>query len=256
MILDGGSAIVTGGAGGFGAATVRRLVAAGMKVVVADLAADRGRELADDLGDAAVFRSTDVTSEESVRDAIAAATELGPLRVAVIVHGGSAARARIVDREGKTYGLERFRKTVDIFLSGTFNVMSQAAAAMVGNEPLGSGQRGVVISTASIAGYEGAPGQTDYSAAKGGVIGLNLTAARDLAPVGVRVMSIAPGTFFTPAYGMSEEDAQAKFGPGVPNPKRMGDVEEYASLALHIAENDYLNGEVIRIDGAQRFNAR
>ncbi|MGW4338440.1 SDR family NAD(P)-dependent oxidoreductase [Rhodococcus koreensis] len=256
MILEGGSAIVTGGAGGFGEETVRRLIEAGMKVVIADLAVERGKALAEDLGDAAVFVETDVTDEESVGDAVAAATAMGPLRVAVIVHGGSAARARVVDRDGRTYGLARFRKTIDVFLSGTFNVLSQAAAAMVKNEPLESGQRGVVITTASIAGFEGAPGQTDYSAAKGGVIAMNLTAARDLAPVGVRVMSIAPGTFFTPAYGIEESEAQAKFGPGVPNPKRMGRAAEYASLALQIAENDYLNGEVIRIDGAQRFNVR
>ena len=121
------------------------------------------------------------------------------------------------------------------------------------NDPLDSGQRGVVITTASIAGFEGQVGQSDYSAAKGGIIGMNLTAARDLAPVGIRVMSIAPGTFFTLAYGMGEDEAHAKWGPSVPNPKRMGHVDEYARLALTIAENDYLNGEVIRIDGAQRF---
>jgi NAD(P)-dependent dehydrogenase (short-subunit alcohol dehydrogenase family) len=255
MILEGGSAIVTGGAGGFGEQTVRQLAAAGMRVVIADMAEDRGKALAEDV-DGAVFVPTDVTSEESVATAVATAVGLAPLRVVVIVHGGSAAQARIVNREGKTYGLARFKKTVDIFLTGTFNVMSQCAVAMVGNEPQDSGQRGVIITTASIAGFEGAPGQTDYSAAKGGVIAMNLTAARDLAPAGVRVMSIAPGTFFTPAYGMDEETAQAKYGPGVPNPKRMGRAHEYADLALQIAKNDYLNGEVIRIDGAQRFNAR
>jgi NAD(P)-dependent dehydrogenase (short-subunit alcohol dehydrogenase family) len=133
-------------------------------------------------------------------------------------------------------------------------VLSQSAAAMTANDPLDSGQRGVVIMTASIAGFEGQVGQTDYAAAKGGVISLTLTAARDLAPTGVRVMTIAPGTFYTPAYGLSEEEAQEKWGPGVPNPRRMGRAEEYASLALQIVENDYLNGEVIRIDGALRFN--
>jgi NAD(P)-dependent dehydrogenase (short-subunit alcohol dehydrogenase family) len=122
------------------------------------------------------------------------------------------------------------------------------------NDPLDSNQRGVIITTASIAGFEGQVGQSDYSAAKGGVIGLNLTAARDLAPIGIRVMCIAPGTLYTPAYRMAEEEAQAKWGPGVPNPKRMGHADEYARLALHIAQNDYLNGDVIRIDGAQRFN--
>jgi NAD(P)-dependent dehydrogenase (short-subunit alcohol dehydrogenase family) len=256
MDLSGASAIVTGGAGGFGEATVRRLVAAGANVVVADMAEDRGKLLADDLGKSVRFVRTDVTSEESVRAALAAATELGPLRVAVVVHGGPAAGARIINRQGEPYSVDTFRRTVEIFLTGTYTVLSRAAAVMAKNEPLDSGQRGVVITTASIAGFEGQVGQSDYSAAKGGVIGLNLTAARDLAPLGIRVMCIAPGTFFTPAYGMAEAEAQAKWGPTVPNPKRMGHADEYARLALHIAENDYLNGEVIRIDGAQRFNVK
>jgi len=256
MDLSGASAIVTGGAGGFGEATVRRLVAAGAKVVIADMAEDRGKALADDLGDGARFVRTDVTSEESVQAALAAASELGPLRAAVVVHGGPAAGKRLINREGQPYPVETFRRTVEIFLTGTFTVLSRAAAIMSQNEPLESGQRGVVITTASIAGFEGQVGQSDYSAAKGGVIGLNLVAARDLSPLGIRVMCIAPGTFFTPAYGMEESEAQAKWGPGVPNPKRMGRADEYARLALHIAENDYLNGEVIRIDGAQRFNLK
>jgi NAD(P)-dependent dehydrogenase (short-subunit alcohol dehydrogenase family) len=256
MDLKDVSAIVTGGAGGFGAATVRRLVGAGAKVVVADLAEDRGKALADELGEAAWFVSTDVTDEESVAAAIAAAGELGPLRVAVIVHGGPAAGARILNRQGERYPLATFRKTVEVFLTGTFNVLSQVAEAIAETEPTASDQRGVVITTASIAGFEGQPGQSDYSAAKGGVIGLNLAAARDLAPVGIRVMSIAPGVFLTPAYRISPEEAQARFGPMVPNPKRMGDPDEYAHLALTIAENDYLNGEVIRIDGALRFPGR
>lgn len=254
MELSGSSALVVGGAGGFGQATVRRLAGAGAHVVIADLAEEKGKALADELGSAARFVTTDVTSDESVDAAIAAAGELGPLRTAVIVHGGPAAGRRVVSRDGVPYSADIFARTVDIFLTGTYRVMSKAAAAMTGNQPLDSGQRGVVISTASIAGFEGQVGQSDYSAAKGGVIGLTLTAARDLAPTGVRVMCIAPGTFFTPAYGMTEEDAQAKWGPGVPNPKRMGRADEYARLALHIAENDYLNGTVIRIDGALRFN--
>jgi NAD(P)-dependent dehydrogenase (short-subunit alcohol dehydrogenase family) len=253
MDITGSSALVTGGAGGFGSATVRRLVAAGARVVIADTAAERGRALEAELGPAARFVATDVTDEESVGAAVRAAGELGPLRSTVVVHGGPAAGKRIVNREGRTYPLDTFRRTVEYYLVATFNVLSQAAAAMSANEPLDSGQRGVVITTASIAGFEGQVGQSDYSAAKGGVIGLNLTAARDLAPIGVRVVCIAPGTFFTPAYGMGEEEAQAKWGPGVPNPKRMGHADEYARLVLAIVDNDYLNGEVIRIDGALRF---
>jgi len=255
MELSGASAVVTGGAGGFGAATVRRLAAAGAKVVIADMHEERGNALAAELGDSARFVFTDVTKDDSVDAAIAAATELAPLRVAVVVHGGPAAGKRIVNRAGEAYSADLFARTVDIFLTGTYRVLSKAAAAMSQNEPLADGQRGVVITTASIAGYEGQVGQSDYSAAKGGVIGLNLTAARDLAPAGIRVMCIAPGTFFTLAYGaMDEEEAQSKWGSGVPNPKRMGHADEYAQLALQIAQNDYLNGEVIRIDGAQRFN--
>ncbi|MET0379011.1 MAG: SDR family NAD(P)-dependent oxidoreductase [Spongiibacteraceae bacterium] len=256
MDLSRASALVTGGAGGFGEATVRRLVAAGAKVVIADLDATRGQALAEKLGGNVRFVKTDVLSEESVAVAIATATAMAPLRVTVIVHGGPAASKRIIGRDGKRYDLATFRRTVDIFLTGTFNVLSQAAEAMAANAPADSEQRGIIITTASIAGFEGQVGQSDYSAAKGGVIGLNLTAARDLAPLGIRIMCIAPGTFFTPAYGMEEAEAQAKWGPGVPNPRRMGSADEYARLAMHIVDNDYLNGEVIRIDGAQRFNIR
>jgi NAD(P)-dependent dehydrogenase (short-subunit alcohol dehydrogenase family) len=253
--LDGASALVVGGAGGFGEATVRRLAEAGASVVIADLAEDKGKALEASLGsDRVRYLATDVTREDSVAAAVAAAGELGPLRVGVVVHGGPVAGRRIVNRKGEHYPLETFRRTIDVFLGGTYNVLSQAAAAMTRNDPLDSGQRGVVITTASIAGFEGQVGQTDYSAAKGGVISLTLTAARDLAPSGVRVMTIAPGTFFTPAYGISEQEAEAKWGPGVPNPKRMGRADEYARLAMHIVDNDYLNGEVIRIDGALRFN--
>jgi NAD(P)-dependent dehydrogenase (short-subunit alcohol dehydrogenase family) len=252
--LDGASTLVIGGAGGFGEATVRRLAAAGARVVIADLAEDKGKALVEAIGEDTVrFVPTDVTDEDSVDAAVAAAQELGSLRAAVVVHGGPAAGRRMVNRQGEPYPLETFRRTIDVFLVGTYNVLSKSAAAMTRNEPLDSGQRGVVIMTASIAGYEGQVGQTDYSAAKAGVIGLTLTASRDLAPAGVRVVTIAPGTFYTPAYGMGEEEAQARWGPGVPNPKRMGRADEYAALAQHVVENDYLNGTTIRIDGAQRF---
>jgi NAD(P)-dependent dehydrogenase (short-subunit alcohol dehydrogenase family) len=254
MELRGASALVVGGAGGLGAASVRRFVQAGMHVVIADLADTAGTALADELGSSTSFIRTDVTSEDSVREAVATAADNGPLRVAMAVHGGPVARARVVNREGEAYPVQDFRRTVEIYLVGTFTVLSRAAEQMLSNEPLDSGQRGVIINTASIAGYEGQVGQSDYSAAKGGVIGMTLTAARDLAPIGIRVAAIAPGTFFTPAYRMEEAQAQAKWGPGIPNPKRMGRTEEFAHLALAIAQNDYINGEVIRIDGAQRFS--
>lgn len=256
MQLEGASALVVGGAGGFGSATVRRLVAAGAAVVIADMAEDKGKALEASIGsDRVRFRVTDVTDPDSVKAAVAAAQDFGPLRAAVVVHGGPAAARRIVSRKGEVLPLEVFRRTVDIFLNGSYNVLSQSAAAMTANEPLESGQRGVVIMTASIAGFEGQVGQSDYAAAKGGVISLTLTAARDLAATGVRVMTIAPGIFYTPAYGsMTEEEVQERWGSSVPNPKRMGNADEYAQLAMQVIDNDYLNGEVIRIDGALRFN--
>lgn len=256
MDLTGGSALVTGGAGGLGEATVRTLVAAGMTVVVADLAEDRGKALADELGESAIYAHTDVTDEESVRAAIGLAAAAGPLLVAVNAHGGPTAQSRVLNRDGEPYALELFDRTLRLYLSGTFNVLRLAAAQMARNEPQESGARGVVVNTASIAAFEGQIGQSDYSAAKGGVVGLGLVAARDLAAVGVRVMTIAPGTFFTPAFRMEEEDAQAKWGPSVPFPRRMGRPAEYAKLVRQIAENDFLNGEVIRIDGAQRFGPK
>lgn len=255
MKLDGTSAIVFGGAGGFGEATVRRLVAAGASAVIADLSEEKGRALADELGPATVYKTTDVTREDSVQEAVDTAVGMGPLRTAVVVHGGPTAAKRIVNRKGELYPLDTFRRTLEIFLTGTFNAMARSAQAMSRQEPTEGGTRGVVITTASIAGLEGAPGQTDYSAAKGGVVSLALTAARDLAPSAVRVVSIAPGTFYTPAFRISEEEAQDRYGHTVPNPNRMGHVDEYARLAQHIAENDYLNGTTIRIDGALRFNA-
>jgi NAD(P)-dependent dehydrogenase (short-subunit alcohol dehydrogenase family) len=253
MQLEGASAVITGGGGGLGAGAARRLTAAGMKVVIADFSEENGKRAADELGEAAVFVQTDATDDASLQAAIDTAVGVGPLRVAVAAHGGGTAVSRILDREGNPYALDLFRRTVEVYLTGTFNLLRLAAAAMAKNDPLESGQRGVVVNTASIAAFEGQIGQSDYSAAKGGVVGLGLAAARDLAPFGVRVMTIAPGTFFTPAFRMEESVAQEKWGTLVPNPKRMGRADEYGLLVRQIAENDYLNGEVIRIDGAQRL---
>jgi NAD(P)-dependent dehydrogenase (short-subunit alcohol dehydrogenase family) len=253
---QGASAIVTGGAGGLGAATVRQLAARGVGVVIADLADDVGEKLAAELDGRARFVRTDVTDATSVQAALDVAAELGPLRIAVSAHGGPAAQSRILDRSNQPYALDTFRRTLDIYLVGTFNTLRLAAARMAQAPSLDSGQRGVVINTASIAAFEGQIGQSDYAAAKGGVVALGLVAARDLAPLGIRVMTIAPGTFFTPAFKMSEEDAQAQWGKAIPNPQRMGRPEEYAQLVQAIVENDYLNGEVIRLDGAHRFGPR
>lgn len=257
MDLTGTSAVVIGGTGGFGSATVRRLVARGVRTVIADINDERGKTFADELGEKAVYVHTDVFSDESLAETFATAQQLAPLRTTVIVHGASqGGGGRIVGRDGTPVDQEGFDKTIEVFLLATYRALRLAAASMAGNEPLDSGQRGVVIQTASIAGLEGQVGQTAYGAAKAGVIGLTLPAARDLAPVGIRVMTIAPGTFFTPAFRMSEEEAYTRFGQAIQNPKRMGRADEYAQLAVQIAENDYLNGETIRIDGALRFPAK
>jgi NAD(P)-dependent dehydrogenase (short-subunit alcohol dehydrogenase family) len=224
-----------------------------MSVVIADMDDERGEALAKELGPASRFMKTDVTSEESAKLALSAAQELGPLRVSVAAHGAGGATGRVVNRDGVPMPLESFERTLAVFLTGTFNLLRLAAAAMASNEVLHDGVRGVVINTASIAAYEGQIGQAPYAAAKAGVVGLTLPAARDLSPVGIRVMAIAPGTFYTPAFRISEEDAQALWGTTVPFPQRMGHPAEYAALVEQIATNDYLNGEVIRIDGALRF---
>ena len=257
MDLSNASALVTGGAGGFGGATARRLAERGARVVIADVADERGQALAKDIGNGAVYVRTDIMDEASIAEAVATAEGLAPLRAAVIVHGGPPAPApggRVVNREGRRLPTSVFNHAVTVFLNSAFCVTSYAAEAMAKNEPLASNQRGVIINTASIAGFEGQPGLVPYSAAKGGIIGMTLTLARDLAPLGIRSMAIAPGTFLTLAYAkMTDEEAQEKWGQTIPNPKRMGDPDEYARLAAHIVENDFLNGTTIRLDGAQRF---
>ncbi|HMD45588.1 MAG TPA: SDR family NAD(P)-dependent oxidoreductase [Acidimicrobiales bacterium] len=256
MQINGSSALVTGGAGGLGEATVRRLVAAGAKVVIADLAKDKGEALAGELGSAAVFVETDVTSEDSVKAALARAAELAPFRISVACHGGFGGGGRTLAADGTPHALDAFRLTIEHYLVGTFNVLRLAAAQISQSEPEEDGERGVIVNTASIAGFEGTIGQVAYGSAKGGVIGMTLIAARDLAVVGIRVMTIAPGTFITPAYGADPAAVEAMWAPVVPFPKRMGQPDEYASLVQTICENSYLNGEVIRIDGAIRFQPR
>jgi NAD(P)-dependent dehydrogenase (short-subunit alcohol dehydrogenase family) len=245
MQIAGSSAIVVGGAGGLGEATVRRLHGAGAKVVVADLADDKGKALEKEIG--VRYVPTDATSEESVNAAIA------PLRISVDTHGGPASGGRLISKDGSPLDLDGFKKTIEFYLTAVFNVMRLAAAAIAKSEPLDEGGRGVIVNTASIAGYEGQIGQLPYSAAKGGVLGMTLVAARDLSPLGIRVVTIAPGTINTPAYGKAVEALEQYWGPQVPFPKRMGRSTEYAQLAQSIIENDYLNGEIIRLDGALRF---
>ncbi len=197
-----------------------------------------------------------MTSEESVAAAVDAAAALGPPRIAVSCHGGPGGGGRTVSRDGAPHDLASFKRTLDIFLTGTFNVLRLAAAAMAKTEPQAEGERGIVVNTASIAGYEGTIAQLAYAAAKGGVIGMTLVAARDLSPAGVRAMTIAPGTFVTPAYRRPAEELEAMWGPLVPFPPRMGRPPEFADLVLQCCQNSYLNGEVIRLDGALRFGPR
>ncbi|MFE2884927.1 SDR family NAD(P)-dependent oxidoreductase [Streptomyces graminifolii] len=250
MQISGSSAVVVGGAGGLGEATVRRLHAAGAKVVVADLADEKGKALEQELG--VRYVRTDATSEDDVQAALAEAESAGPLRISVDAHGGPASGGRLVGKDGSPLDLAGFRTTIDVYLTGVFNVMRLAAAAIARQEPA-EGGRGVIVSTASIAAYEGQIGQLPYAAAKGGVVSMTLVAARDLSPLGIRVVTIAPGTFNTPAYGKAGDQLEAYWGPQIPFPKRMGMPVEYAGLVQHIVENDYLNGEVVRLDGALRF---
>ena len=246
-------ALVTGGASGLGEATVRRLHAAGAAVVVADLDPARGSALVDELGERARFVRTDVRSPEEIAAAVEAARELGELRVAVTC-AGVATPGRVVGRKGPL-DLDTFRTVLDINLVGTFNVLRLAAAAMAENEPV-DGDRGVVVMTASIAAYDGQVGQAAYAASKGGIVGLTLPTARDLAETGVRVMMIAPGTFATPMLAGLPEETRRVLEAQVPHPSRLGDPREYASLVAHVVDNPMLNGEVIRLDGALRMPPR
>lgn len=248
-------ALVTGGASGLGEATLRRLVGAGAKGVIVDLNRERGEALADELGDGVVFVEANVADPEQVQKAVDAAGELGDLRVAVSCAGIGPA-AKTVGRDGSGHDLDMYRKVIEVNLIGTFNVLRLSAAAMAKNEPNEDGERGVVINTASVAAFDGQIGQVAYSSSKGGVVGMTLPAARDLMKLGVRVMTIAPGTFDTPLLAGLPENVREALAAGIPFPRRLGNPEEYAKLAQHIVENAYLNAEVIRLDGALRMPPR
>jgi NAD(P)-dependent dehydrogenase (short-subunit alcohol dehydrogenase family) len=253
MNLDGRSAIVTGGAGGLGSATVRRLVDAGMHVAIFDRDFDRTQDLAKELGHRASAVGGDVTNDDDVAAAITAAQSSGVLSVLVNVAGGGAGGGRTVARDGTPHDKSAFVKTMDMNALGTFNVTRLVAAAMAGNEPNDDGERGVVVNTASIAGMEGQAGQLAYSAAKGAILGMTLPLARDLAAIGVRVCAVAPGTMGTPLMLGVPEEMKTKLVDSIVFPKRMGRPEEFALLVESIARNPYLNGETIRLDGALRF---
>lgn len=250
MDVQGAGAAVFGGASGLGAATARRLAADGATVVIADLNAELGQSLADEIG--AGFLEADVTNSEQVQAALdAAADTSGGLRIAVNC-AGIGPPAKLVGRDGPT-PLEHFQRIVAVNLLGTINALRLAASVMGRNEPNEHGEKGVVINTASIAAYDGQIGQTAYSASKGGIVGLTLPAARELARDGIRVVTIAPGLFNTPLLASLPEPAKEALGQSVPFPPRLGEPSEYADLAAHIVENPILNGEVIRLDGALRM---
>ncbi len=248
-------ALVTGGASGLGRATVERLVAAGGRAVIADRDVERGEALAKELGDAARFVATDVSDEKSVAAAVDAATGLGTLRVAVSCAGVGWA-ARLVNKEGEPHTLDLFQKIIGVNLVGTFNVTRLASAAMMKNAADDDAQRGVIVNTASVAAFDGQIGQVAYAASKGGVAAMTLPAARDLSKAGIRVVTIAPGTFDTPMLAGLPEKARESLAAAIPNPSRLGKPAEYAALVQHIVENAYLNGEVIRLDGALRMAPR
>jgi len=249
--LAGSVALVTGGASGLGLASATALRRAGADVVLVDLPSSRGEAAATELG--ATFVPTDVTDEASVQAAVDAAVALGPLRVAVSC-AGIGTPGRVLGKAGPL-ALEQFARVVTVNLVGTFNVVRLAAAAIAQTEPV-DGERGVLVNTASAAAFDGQIGQAAYSASKGGVVGMTLPLARDLAQSLIRVMTIAPGLFDTPMLQGLPEPARQSLGAQVPMPSRLGHPEEYAALVQHIVENPMLNGEVIRLDGAIRMAPR
>lgn len=250
MQLNGLSAIVTGGGSGLGAATARMLAAAGAKVACLDRAEEAAKAVADDIGGLAL--GCDITDASATEAALASAREAhGPARIAINCAGIAPAQ-KVLSRKG-LMPLEDFRKGVEVNLIGTFNVLRLAAADMADLDPLETGERGAIINTASIAGYEGQIGQTSYAASKAGVIGLTLPAAREFAPLGIRVCTIAPGIFETAMLKGLPEAAQESLGASVPFPSRLGQPSEYAQLVQSVLENPMLNGEVIRLDGALRM---
>lgn len=252
MQIQGNTFLVSGGASGLGGATSRLLAEAGGNVVIADINADKGAALADELGANTRFVQTNVTDEAAVQNAVATAVSaFGALHGALSCAGIGVAE-KTVGKDGP-HGLASFKKVIEINLIGTFNVIRLAAAQMAQQEPQASGERGVLINTASIAAFDGQIGQAAYSASKGGIVGMTLPIARDLARTGIRVVTIAPGLFDTPLLAGLPEDVKKVLGAQVPFPSRLGQPREYAALARHIIENEMLNGEVIRLDGALRM---
>lgn len=253
--INGASAIVTGGASGIGAATARQLAAKGARVVVADLQAERGQELAHEIG--GVFVSVDVTNTEQIEDAVNTAVDLGPLR-ALVNSAGVGWAQRTIGKDGEfasAHNLDAYKKVLAINLVGTFDCIRLAATAMSRNEPGESGERGAIVNMTSVAAFDGQIGQAAYSSSKGGVVGLTLPVARDLSAVGIRVNTVAPGLIDTPIYGEGEasEAFKAKLGESVLFPHRLGKPDELASMVIELITNSYMNAEVVRVDGGIRM---
>ena len=253
MDLTGVAAVVTGGASGIGRACANRLAGLGAHCVILDIQAAKGAEAAREAG--GLFVEGDVAEEEPVQAAVDAAGELGPLRV-LVNSAGIASAVRTVDRHGQPMPLDRFERVITTNLIGTFNCIRLAAAAMARTEPVDAdGQRGAIVNMASVAAFDGQTGQNAYSASKGGVVGMTLPIARDLVPIGVRVNTIAPGLINTPIYGTGPEAEafKAHLAEGVLFPKRLGTADELASMVMELITNDYMNGEVIRVDAGIRL---
>ncbi|BCB04182.1 3-hydroxyacyl-CoA dehydrogenase [Bacillus sp. KH172YL63] len=248
-------AIVTGGASGLGEATVRQIVKGGGKAAILDLSEERGQALSEELGESAIFVKTDVCSEEDVAKAIEASVEAFGSINTVVNCAGIGIASKVLSRKG-VHSLELFSKVIGINLIGSFNVIRLASEQMTKNEPNEDGERGVIVNTASVAAFEGQIGQAAYSASKGGVVGMTLPVARELASFGIRVMTIAPGLFHTPMFESLPDEAIDSLGKMVPFPKRLGLPEEYARLVESILTNPMLNGETIRLDGAIRMQPK
>lgn len=252
MDLSGRVAVVTGGASGLGEATVREIVTAGGKAVILDLNEEKGNKLVKELGDQTIFVKVDVTSEEDVHAGLERAiAEFGGVHI--LVNCAGIAVAKKVLGKGGVHDLASFNKVLQVNVVGTFNAIRLTAEKMAANEPNEEGERGVIINTASVAAFDGQIGQAAYSASKGAVVGMTLPLARDLAPFGIRVVSIAPGVFETPLFAGLPEKAQAALAKMTPFPPRLGKPQEYAKLVRAIVENPMLNGETIRLDGAIRM---
>jgi NAD(P)-dependent dehydrogenase (short-subunit alcohol dehydrogenase family) len=246
--LENTSAIVTGGSSGLGAATARRLAAAGVRVIIADV--QDGEPIASEIGGA--YLRADVTDSQQVEAAVAVAVEMGPMR-SLVNCAGIGPPARTLNRDGTPHDLADFATVIQINLIGTFNCIRLGAAAMATTDPLGDGERGAIVNTASVAAYDGQIGQAAYSASKGGVVGMTLPVARDLSTVGIRVNTIAPGIMDTPMLAGLPQPARLSLGEQVLFPKRLGTPEEYAELAYLLLSHSYMNGETIRMDGGIRM---